>query len=710
MGEQKTFLQRLKNFTIWVCGIYACLLIFDFAYVHVFGQSPQTTLTVVTYSNIVGASKLDGCDPTHPCIDNRSAFIKQSSTSSYRAIGNGTWSVDMQFADGVPLGWTSFGSTAQVNQATPPSGVGYGIGPSSIQKPYHDYIRFVMTGNVTILNYSGTRQFWWLPSVAAVAFPITPSQGGINGVNVQQYGASCDGVTDDTASVQAAANALGTNGTLFLCKQSVISNVYIPESARGAVITAIKSGTSAYEESSPNTAGFIAKSGTTGAMFTVYAPGVNIKNLWLNCASHATNGIIYQNATAGLIENVGSANCIGDGIQVNPFAGTATTLASSINSGISSGTFTVSNAVLTGQILGSLTCPFVVLQYSNSSQDFLSVSGSGNTMTITGGTTAHSHSIGSSIQCAGSNNSLILNSIQSLLNGGWGLNIFEGQNNNAIVINDPFMFGNTSGGSLLSGSVGKQSGGHYEANGGPSVQLGDLNGGGANGVNGRLSAGWEVGQLTDDEGNTPDGVTSICDTQSTVRFAIVARITAAAAGGAGPFCPSLPAGVGTLAYGLSNQTGSGSPQMTVWSALGVCTIQPGSGGAVACFDSSGTQLALPYYSSTLSVSGAITAHQMVNYAIDSGANNNLAITLKDSLGNNIPLDSTTNGMRIEVWLQHTLAGSSGSNTITVNGGSPLGIFNHRALGSLTLTNGYGFQTMIDLVWNNAGGYMQDMSQ
>lgn len=205
MAEQKTFWQRARNFAIWVLAIYACLIIFDFIYVKVTGQTPQQTLTVVTFSNVTASSLLDGCDLTpNPCIDNRSQFLKQSSTSSYRAIssGVGSWSVDMQWADNSPAGpWTSFGSTAQVTQASA-SGIGYGIGPSSIQKPYHDYIRFVMTGNVIILNYSGTRQFWWLPSIASVAFPITATQGGTVGAFVvdQLYATPALGCTAATSA------------------------------------------------------------------------------------------------------------------------------------------------------------------------------------------------------------------------------------------------------------------------------------------------------------------------------------------------------------------------------------------------------------------------------------------------------------------------------------------------------------------------------
>ena len=176
------FMPTANRIKIIVISCYLALYLMMFTYTKVTGQTPPQSLTTVVYSNITSSSTLDGCVANYPCIDNRSQFSRQSSTSSYRAFGTGTWSVDMQWADVTPTVWTSFGSTAQVNQSSPSSGIGYGIGPASIQKPYHDYIRFVITGSATIMNYTGTRQFWWLPSVASIAFPLTAAQGGTYGV------------------------------------------------------------------------------------------------------------------------------------------------------------------------------------------------------------------------------------------------------------------------------------------------------------------------------------------------------------------------------------------------------------------------------------------------------------------------------------------------------------------------------------------------
>lgn len=209
---------------------YACLIIFDFAYVRIMGQTPSQTLMTVVYSNITAASKLDGCDPVDPCIDNRSQFSRQSSQISYRATGSGSWSIDMQWADITPTVWTSFGSTAQVSN-TLPSGIGFGLGPASIQKPYHDYIRFVITGNATIMNYTGTRQFWWLPAVASVAFPITVNQGGTPLLLMDG-----SGTTNNTAIFQAALNALPSGGGILYIPSGTYAICSVTYSGTGSII------------------------------------------------------------------------------------------------------------------------------------------------------------------------------------------------------------------------------------------------------------------------------------------------------------------------------------------------------------------------------------------------------------------------------------------------------------------------------------------
>lgn len=254
-------MKLFKKLAIYIGATYLALLAFDFWFVKVYGQTPTQALSVVIYSNITAANLLDRCDVVDgdPCIDNRSQFLRQSSITSYRAVGTGAWSVDMQFSDGNNVSWVSFGSTGQVSNTGPASGVGYGIGPAVIAKPYHDYIRFVITGNATILNYNGTRQFWWLPSVASIAFPITSNQGGTGSASI------FNGVTSaqDAANWATAVSSL-SNGNVLILPTS-----YQPTITAGATVS-VNNVTINCQAGSSVTAGYNGPTLTvTGSGFTM---------------------------------------------------------------------------------------------------------------------------------------------------------------------------------------------------------------------------------------------------------------------------------------------------------------------------------------------------------------------------------------------------------------------------------------------------------
>ena len=128
-------------------------------------QAPPASLQATYYYNITATSLLDGSG----YIDNRSQFTRQNNFHSFYATGTGTWSVTLEYADGTPTGWTSFGSNAVVSQST--TAIGYGIG-------YHDFIKFAFSGTATVTNYSASRNFWFPYTAANIAFPITIGQGG----------------------------------------------------------------------------------------------------------------------------------------------------------------------------------------------------------------------------------------------------------------------------------------------------------------------------------------------------------------------------------------------------------------------------------------------------------------------------------------------------------------------------------------------------
>ena len=718
VSEHKSVIQFLKKWALVAGVIYACLIMFDFAYVKVTGQSPQQTLTVVTYSNIVSTSKLDGCFSGYPCIDNRSQFTRQSSTSSYRAIGTGTWSVDMQWADVTPTGWTSFGSTAQVSNVTPPSGIGYGIGPSVLQKPYHDYIRFVMTGNVTILNYSGTRQFWWLPSVAAVAFPITPTQGGGTDYSVTRFGATCDGITDDTTAWQAAFSSMGQGIRVTGCAISAVhpNVLYIPSTAAGSILEGLNSGVNATDTGQYSAiGGMIALSGT-GPMVRVFAPNINIRNFPIHCNSTATVGWQYSAIGEAVIENSGADYCTGDANQINAFGGSSTTLTSSIPSGSTIGySFTVTNASLTGQILGTPGCNQISVDYNTSHWELFEAHRSGNTLTIYVGTASFTHNIGEDVRCEGNNDGAKFINAWGKYSGGWGFDIMEGSDNNTLEFSSPYMAVNTLGGMLASGSINGIVGGHFEGNGGPAVQLGDLNGTGATGTSlGRFNVATRITGILDMEGNGTNAVVAICDIGSYISQLSPDR-TVFNPGAA--YCPALPGGSSTVADSPGRDS-NGNPNIIITTingstTIGVCgsiSLAVCQGGTVSK-DTSGNIVPVPGVFTKTSTSGASTVYMPPNFipsSSETGSNNAIAFALKDAYtGANVTFSIATNGMTIPVALAHTLAASPTVNTVTING-TPYNISNPCNPTANTLPHAWTANSILNLRFNNnVGNFIAD---
>lgn len=165
------------------------------------GQAPPQSVQSVIYSSITSASTLDGSG----YIDNRSTFSRHSDYFSYRATGTGTWSVDMQYADTTPTSWTSFGTSAQVNQANATSGIGFGFG-------YHDFYKFVFVGTATISNSFATKNAWFpveggFVSSISVTSPITTTGGATPTIACP----TCQTLISSVSSAgQVIANIAGT--------------------------------------------------------------------------------------------------------------------------------------------------------------------------------------------------------------------------------------------------------------------------------------------------------------------------------------------------------------------------------------------------------------------------------------------------------------------------------------------------------------------
>lgn len=172
---------------------------------------PPVPVKATQVYDITASTVLDCGGNPLACIDNRSAALRHNNLHSYRASGIGTWSVDMQWADVTPDVWTSYGSTAQVSNVSPASGIGYGVDPATdptTGQNYHDFIRFIITGSATIENYVGLRDIWSLPSVGSISFPVTGNQGGTSGLFYPDVFAA--------SITQACTNAAMANETVLV--------------------------------------------------------------------------------------------------------------------------------------------------------------------------------------------------------------------------------------------------------------------------------------------------------------------------------------------------------------------------------------------------------------------------------------------------------------------------------------------------------------
>jgi len=159
-------------------------------------QAPTASLQATYYYNITASSLLDGAG----YIDNRSQFTRQNNYHSFYATGTGTWSITMQYADGTPTGWQSFGGSAVISQST--TAIGFGIG-------YHDFIKFAFTGIAVISNYSAAKNFWFpgTSGSGSIVFPITVGQGGTGATTAAgartNLGAAASGSNSDITSLTA---------------------------------------------------------------------------------------------------------------------------------------------------------------------------------------------------------------------------------------------------------------------------------------------------------------------------------------------------------------------------------------------------------------------------------------------------------------------------------------------------------------------------
>ncbi len=535
------------------------------------------------------------------------------------------------------------------------------------------------------------------------ACSITSSSGT---VYPQWWGAKC-GSADSTASVQAALNnAANTPTVMFTCQFSISNTVYVPFSAGGTIL---RSNSTVF---GGPPAGLIAVAGSPEfQMLRIYAYGVELENLYINCNHVAGTGLVLANAAESVVNSLQSTQCKGDGIQVNSGATPATTITLALPAASKPGAkVEVEQATGPGITLGVYPCTEEWLEYGSSRQELFEFGAKGNELTQTfPKVSLYAHPAGSAIQCAGNNDNIILTNLNSSYNTGWGLRIGAGADQNDITIIQPQMYNNTSGGALLSGSGGTVLGGHFEANkGGPAVQLGNSEGG--TGPNGLVASNWTVTPAGDNEANGVNAVVEVCGDANLITY----RNPGQYVPGGPETCPAFPRGTNTSAFGPTLD-GNGYAEFSTKTLNGLITFSPGStGGMIKFYNSAGiltntyglgdtadpSGVAAPFYTTN-----SITAYQTANFNVKetaASANNALVVTLTDPTGKPVTL---ADGLRLTFRITHSL--QVGRNTLNFNGHDA---HVSRASNGGTLASSLASGAIIDVVYSNANAAWFLMSQ
>jgi hypothetical protein len=412
----------------------------------------------------------------------------------------------------------------------------------------------------------------------------------------QWFGALCGGA-DDTTAIQETFNAASAHKTIrFTCQSIISSSVYLPATAGGTILVGYD-----YPApfNNPDAAqdSLIAKKGSQPfIMLYILAPSVDLENFGIACNGVASTGILWSGAMSSRTNMEQTDRCLSDGEVITPVLGKfaddavtplpefSTVLTSEIPAGAPGGsTATVKNAVLTGQILGGVNCSVQMLEYGTPRQEILEYSGNGNTLKLAALKPVFTHPAGSVIQCNGNNDGLTFNHRQSFFNQGWGRSVYPGSDNNNIIDNDFTDFANRRGGILAAGSVLGFHLGHSEGNGGPALQLGDLNGGGPNGSNGRVVFASVIEPFLDLENAKPEfnAVVDICGQLNTIQYKNRSEFVPA---GAGKACAAHKTGVMDVGFGFSANPSTSIGQLSVKTKDGSLTLQPddpaGMGGSV----------------------------------------------------------------------------------------------------------------------------------
>jgi hypothetical protein len=393
----------------------------------------------------------------------------------------------------------------------------------------------------------------------------------------QWWGALCGG-NDDTVAVQNTYNSIGPGQNVtHTCQSTISSTVYLPQSAQGVVINGI--GLSAVTTTNlVSTTGstLIAKAGTSPfVMFHDYAARATFNNFLVNGGGNAsassgyvgTECFVVAGGYLSIFNNSGGQFCSSDGIDIDSLQTPLNTSLTTVSPS-SYATITATSVIQAGFTMGTGNCQVLMLEPGTGRQEEVEYLYSNQTtLSHLAITPAYTHTAPFSFQCNGNNNAMRFYSPVGTGNQGWGLNVHAQSDGNGIELYAPQMTYNVGGGELLAGSGFIQTGGHFEGNVGPGIQMGDLTG--------RQVFGSTFGPPDDMENQTAatNGFYDVCGTYNTVTYRSPNEFipTTAATGG----CSALAGSNNDVGWGTTQQPFIGTGQFSVKNnTSGIVSLEP----------------------------------------------------------------------------------------------------------------------------------------